>query len=616
MILRVLRPSILLRGTGLLQILLLLVLVSAAARMPHSGSLRASDAAGQREGLQWDQRYANAPLQQELLTQKVLSSYDETESVDVKIREKLSTAPQTLHALLQGLAVMQDRNFEIWQGTWPKAIDWTAAVMGTHISATLHAITADASLPSLEQENCALSANATVLENLINRYFTHITTFYFGENAFSLRMQAYDDMLWVVLGWLEGINFINAHTASHYMYTGDDEKFSWYGNDFIPAFAHRARIFWELASQGWDTSLCAGGMLWNPRLTPYKNAITNQLYISASMSMYLYFPGDDNESPYRTKQSTIPPAPGYDPKYLEAAIEGYKWLSTSNMTNEKGLFADGFHIRGWRGGGHNGSIGSGKCDVRDEMVYTYNQGVLLTGLRGLWHATGARSYLEDGHELIRNVIAATGWHVEDPEQRRKWHGIGRNGIMEESCDARGDCSQDSQTFKGIFFHHTATFCAPLPANGSDPVLFTADAELSDYHLQSCQGYAAWVQHNAQAAYNTRDEDGRFGMWWVPGLWRSEEDREYDYEVPQLGTDYRNKGVPRDSLWQLPGQLFTQPHPTPYPIPSQKSLWESRDPNNRGRGRTVETQSGGVSVIRAWYKSLSNVDDDGTVANEH
>ena len=567
-------------------------------------------------GLQWEQYRASVPLQQEPLVQQAPSTYDGYGVVDAETANGLSTTPLILEALLQGISVMQECHFEVWQGTWPEAIDWTAAVMGTHISATLHALTSHAFLPSFGFDASPYSRNATLLENFINRYFTHVTTFYFGENAFVIRTEAYDDMLWVVLGWLEGINFINAHATAHYSTTEDNHEYSWYGTDFIPAFAHRARIFWELASQGWDTSLCGGGMLWNPRLTPYKNAITNQLYISASINMYLYFPGDGNESPFGTKRGAIPPARGYDPKYLKAAIEGYKWLSASNMTNEKGLYTDGFHIRGWRGGRHNGSVGSGKCDVRDEMVYTYNQGVLLTGLRGLWQATGARSYLEDGHELIQNVIAATGWHIEDPDQRRRWHGIGRNGIMEESCDARGDCSQDSQTFKGIYFHHMAAFCAPLPTNESDHMLFVADAELYKYHQQTCQKYSAWVQHNAQAAYNTRDEDGRFGMWWVPGLWLSDEDREYDYEVPELGTDYRNKGVPRDSLWRLPGQPFSQPHPIPYPVRSQASLWENKDPNKRGRGRTVETQSGGVSVIRALYRFASNMDDEETTANDH
>ena len=42
-------------------------------------------------------------------------------------------------------------------------------------------------------------------------------------------------------------------------------------------------------------------MSWNPYLEPYKNAITNELFISASIGMYLYFPGDDNDSPFSRK---------------------------------------------------------------------------------------------------------------------------------------------------------------------------------------------------------------------------------------------------------------------------------------------------------------------------
>ena len=533
--------------------------------------------------------------------------------------------PDTLPALMSGLSVMQSHFFELWQGTWPHAIDWTAAVMGTHLSSTLSLLSRS---PSYDHISEPLN------ENLINKYFSHLTSFYFGENAFSLRTQAYDDILWVVLDWISAINFVNLHNDLHFQSQGraleqgqseqgrGKRNTTYYGKEWIPAFAHRTRLFYNLASRGWDTSLCGGGMVWSPYLTPYKNAITNQLWITASVNMYLYFPGDDNSSPFIKQNSlgSLPPSLPNDPKYLANAIEAYKWLSNSNMTNAQGLFTDGFHIRGWRSGkGGNGSVGSGQCDVRDEQVYTYNQGVLLSGLRGLWLATGARSYLEDGHQLIENVIKATGYredngtfqNAEGQRGRFEWKGMGRDGILEETCDAGGYCSQNGQTFKGIFFHHLEVFCRDLPSSSDtaasrNGVFHYADGTLAREHERKCRGYHGWIRRNARAAYGTRDRNEEFGMWWGPGLWRRQEVEEIEaLSGPLEGTDYRNRGVPDDSVWRLPRSR----------IPDEDAAWlekwteqsiklqegeQQRDPNRRGRGRTVETQSGGLSVLGALY----------------
>ena len=516
-------------------------------------------------------------------------------------------------ALLDAIDVMQTHFFEVSHGTWPDAIDWTAEVMGTQVSATLSVISA-----LLHESKLSMGAGeACDRENLINRYFTQVASFYFGENAFSLRTQAYDDMLWVVLGWLESVKFIKSHSSMHYSETWSGEHSSnWYARQFIPQFVHRARIFYELASRGWDDTLCGGGMIWNPYLTPYKNAITNQLFISASISMYLNFPGDSNSSPFSSHKmlvGEIPPAKAHDQRYLDNAIEGYRWLKSSGMRNADGLYADGFHIHGWRKG-EDGSNGTRKCDIREEMVYTYNQGVLLSGLRGLWEATGAVEYLEDGHELIRDVIVATGWETRDGPERWRWAGLGRNGILEEACDWIGSCNQDGQTFKGIFFHHFSVFCDPFPNeedNGDRPWL--GDENLRALHRQSCLGYADWVVRNAEAALKTKNKNGKIGEWWgrsaanFDGA-RDDEDIENMNGPSGIGNDYRNQGVPHDDLWRLrKDDSSIEEHMRR----SQQVVWDApvrsgklvvdEDINDRGRGRTVETQSGGLAVLRAAWK---------------
>ncbi|CAL8580063.1 hypothetical protein XPA_005797 [Xanthoria parietina] len=547
--------------------------------------------------------------------------------------DDLSEPSDTFAALLEALDVMQSHFYTICQGQWPDAIDWTAAVMGAQVSATLAAMTET-------WQSCAESHHRHAMsdperENIINRYFTQITSFYFGENAFSLRTQAYDDMLWVVLGWLEGIQFINLHSDLHHaspddadpnLKTSQSNSSVWYAHQFIPQFAHRARLFYDLASRGWDSSLCGGGMVWNPHLAPYKNAITNQLYISASINMYLYFPGDTNPSPFSFKnpvrpETGLPPAKAHDPQHLENAVEAYQWLKTSGMTNWKGLYTDGFHIRGWRGG-ENGSTGTGKCDLREEQVYTYNQGVILSGLRGLWEATGSKTYLEDGHELVHNVIAATGWNTRGTQWRWQWSGLGRNGVMEEACDSTGTCSQNGHTFKGIFFHHFTIFCTPLPRTGrseGDFKAFIADNDLFTWHHLNCEKYGRWLRHNARAAYMTRDEQGEFGTWWgIQGRnrdsYKTGMTQESAFDLPpDDSTDYRNEGVPVDQIWRRPEDQIWQLRKNDEdgvttvsektPDGNDESEGISWDPNDRGRGRTVETQSGGLAILRALWRVI-------------
>jgi len=485
----------------------------------------------------------------------------------------------TLPAFLDALDVLQVEYFAVWQGIWPTGIDWTSAVIGTYVSA---------SLSTISTSFTALSSKSK--ENLVNKYFSQLVASYFGQDAFALRQEAYDDMLWVVLGWLESIKFINKHSELHY----SDEL--WHGTQWIPAFAHRARIFWDMASQGWDTSLCSGGMIWSPYLEPYKNAITNELFIAASISMYLYFPGDDNTSPFSLHTGGAPGKPK-DPKYLAAAVDAYKWLKNSNMTDNSGLYVDGYHISGYN---KNNSSGNTRCDARNEMVYTYNQGVLLSGQRGLYEATGAKSYLEDGHALVENVLAATGWDISSQSPLNssltKWYGLGRHGVLEDTCDARGYCSQDGQTFKGIFFHHLTLFCDHLPEHlviPEDGTFSIEDedtlAEIRKWHDAQCGKYGSWIRHNANAALSTKDDEGKFGMWWGAPSKSSPQDGEIEVEIPEQAVDYRNQGVPeewgkRDSSVRAEGKWIGV-----------------QDLNDRGRGRTLETQGGGVAVLRALWE---------------
>ncbi|ODA79420.1 hypothetical protein RJ55_05013 [Drechmeria coniospora] len=537
------------------------------------------------------------------------------------------------------LSVLQTTYFDALNGTWPSSIDWTGAVIETVVSGMLATLT-----QSLADGDFGTGASWRQKENLISSVYGQVVHSFFGQNAEAIKNQAYDDMLWAVLGWLEAFRFVRLHAELHHPGTKEDDctglpgrlgqalqTMPWQGYRFFCTFANRARDFWDRASEGWDTTLCHGGMTWNPRLLPYKNAVTNELWISASVAMYQHFPDDAFDASWVASKGF----PTKDPVYLAAAVEGYRWLQRVGMTNRQGLYVDGYHVDGSR-------PGNVECDIRDETVYTYNQGIILTGQRGLWSVTGSSSYLDDGHRLVRSVVEATGWNlaanapvdiIDDlpPGELPPWRGIGRGGILEERCDVRATCSQDSQTFKGIFFHHLAGFCAAADADGSgrgaaETTPRPGLVRLS--HDKACRSYVGWVKHNADAARRTRDSSGRFGMWWGAGIFHDPlVGRHDDGGAPANATDYRNDGTPLDAIWGtdskwMPGMRAQGPGchddmrrpkmkareaamgsagsgTAAEPEPTLSS--RASDPNARGRGRTVETQMGGLALLRAHYE---------------
>ncbi|SPO06542.1 related to glycosyl hydrolase [Cephalotrichum gorgonifer] len=520
-----------------------------------------------------------------------------------------------LEMAYNALVTMQREFWDPQSKTWPTAIDWTAAFIHT-------AFTGMTDTLSMASDESFANMNEDEVLKTVETYFNQIVDFYSGQNAASLRGQAFDDMLWVVLGWLESTSFIKSHSDLHY--SGDDDRVSsrlrrrialvsraWQqGNEWMGAFGLRAREFWDLARVGWGEDLCGGGMRWSPHLLVYKNAITNQLWIASSAKIYIDFPVENIEARNQT--------------YLEVAMKGYDWIMAVNMTNKAGLFVDGYHIS-------NPPADNTKCDTRDESVYTYNQGVLLTGQRRLWEATGSPDFLRDGHQLTQDVIQATGWDLREgsptdeiqPDKLPPWRGLGRAGVIEERCDSTGDCSQNTQTFKGIYFHHLTEFCMPItrPNQDVDDKAFDAVVER---HANACRAYLPWIAHNAEAALGTRDERGVFGGWWGADkyqVWDSDGARYRSQNV----SDYRNFGIPDNDVWRAAGEK-------PAPLPGveardveeplsrdarnsgrrglgsteaqqekRKNKARAEDPNDRGRGRTVETQNSGMSVLRAWWE---------------
>jgi len=189
--------------------------------------------------------------------------------------------PKTVHLTrLQTLiTILESSYFNPESGSYPTAVDWTSTVLATHLINYSH------------QTND-------------HRYFSHLIAFFHKQNIPSLIRQNYDDQLWVVLTFLRG---------AAYASTCEPE--------WVDPFLQRASVFYDVARAGWDDETCGGGMVWG-RWQRYKNAVTTELWIAASVGMYEVF-GEE--------------------RMLNAAVRGWVWLKKSGMFNDEGLINDGLN---------------------------------------------------------------------------------------------------------------------------------------------------------------------------------------------------------------------------------------------------------------------------------
>jgi predicted alpha-1,6-mannanase (GH76 family) len=100
-------------------------------------------------------------------------------------------------------------------------------------------------------------------------------------------------------------------------------------------------------------------------------------------------------------------------------------MNEVELFSEYGLLQDGIRNR------------DGICEVKSN-VYTYNQGVVLTGLVNLYHITGEEHYMQRAHKLAQSAIQ---------------HMVTEQGVLKEvSCEPER-CKSDAEQFKGIFIRH-------------------------------------------------------------------------------------------------------------------------------------------------------------------
>ena len=128
------------------------------------------------------------------------------------------------------------------------------------------------------------------------------------------------------------------------------------------------------------------------------------------------------------------------------------------------------------------------------MTWTYNQGIVLSGLSGLYKHTEDYGLFEAAQNLIDSVLDSLELVPED------------SGILVESCDPTRKCDQDQWMFKGVFFEHLGYFLADITA--LDRLQLSTKKEL-------LRNYSNFVKANANGVWEVaRAENGKVGNWWA------------------------------------------------------------------------------------------------------
>jgi predicted alpha-1,6-mannanase (GH76 family) len=207
------------------------------------------------------------------------------------------------------------------------------------------------------------------------------------------------------------------------------------------------RIFDNLVT-GWDET-CRGGVWWNED-KKYKNAITNELFLTAAVRLHLR-------------------SGSHASTYLDWALREWDWFHASGMIGNAGLVNDGL---------------TPDCENNGKPTYTYNQGVILGGLAGLYEVTGDEAYLRQGESIADAAIRdLTSPSTASPA-----------GILIEpgEADMVGRAGDGSQ-FKGVFVRHLYDF----------------------YQHRRHPAYRDFILHNAESIWdNSRNDQNQFGLSWT------------------------------------------------------------------------------------------------------
>lgn len=227
----------------------------------------------------------------------------------------------------------------------------------------------------------------------------------------------------------------------------------WWGLAWINAYDLTGNVkYLEMAKIDSDygysfkDNVCGGGLWWSTD-KDYKNAIPNELFIKLAAALHNRIPGDT--------------------QYLSQAVEVWNWFKNSGMINQDNLINDGL---------------DDDCKNNGRVTWSYNQGVILGGLRELYAATGEEKYLDEAKRIVEAVFQS--------------NQLTPNGILTDYGCEPGDCGGDVPTFKGVFVRNLG--------------------ELNRFLAE--KPYSEWLKRQADSNWNNnRNTLSQFGLRWA-GTW--------------------------------------------------------------------------------------------------
>ena len=191
----------------------------------------------------------------------------------------------------------------------------------------------------------------------------------------------YDDEGWWALAWLDA-----------WEYTGEQR------------YLNMANIIFEDITTGWSED---GGLYWKKGVK-YRGSISNGLTLTLATRLHLAGTKSVNGRSALNWATTI-----------------WEWMLQSNLLDSNGNIQDG--IRSIKGE-----------ETISKNVWTYNQGVVLTGLINLYKITGSKSYIKNAEA----IAGATLNHMTNDDLI----------LVEPLCEP-DDCNADAKQFKGVFMRH-------------------------------------------------------------------------------------------------------------------------------------------------------------------
>ena len=188
----------------------------------------------------------------------------------------------------------------------------------------------------------------------------------------------YDDEGWWALTWIKA-----------YDLTGEER------------YLEMAETIFADIAGGWDDT-CGGGVWWSKE-REYKNAITNELFLTIAARLHQRI-GDDT-------------------MYLDWAQREWDWFVASGMINGDSLVNDGL---------------AADCTNNGQTAWSYNQGVILGGLVEMFEATGDDAFLVQAQAIADAAMQEL---------------VTARGILTDPCEP--DCGHDGAQFKGVFMRNLA-----------------------------------------------------------------------------------------------------------------------------------------------------------------